>query len=270
MTDKTDADPAFLDASAGTAVLDALWRVVAERGWHGVTFRLIAEESGQPLDALRTRYPTPHALLAAHARAVDAAVLTGTMANQGGTARDRIFDLLMRRFDALAPHREGIVRFQRDLRQHPMLALSLSPMLMASMAWMLEGAEVDTSGLKGAMRVQGLAGVWIAASRAWADDTTVDLGPTMAALDRALDRAEQVARTLRLDDGDLGTAPAMDEPLADPFDAPPEDGPLSGGPLAGGPAGGASAVPPSGPSSSPSETEPPIIPINPVDPKHGQ
>ena len=59
---------------------------------------------------------------------------------------------------------------------------------------------------RGLMRVQGLAGVWLAASRSWADDNSLDLGPTMAALDKALDRAEQIARTLRLDDGDLSAA----------------------------------------------------------------
>ncbi|MDU7521452.1 MAG: TetR family transcriptional regulator [Roseomonas mucosa] len=196
------AGPAFDEAR----VLDALWQVVATRGWHDVTFARIAAESGVGLDSLRSRYGTPMALLAAHARAVDRQVLSTTIPGQGGSARDRIFDLLMRRFDALQPHRAGILRLQADLRRHPLLALSLSPLLMASMAWTLEGAEVDTSGVRGLMRVQGLAGVWLAASRSWADDNSLDLGPTMAALDKALDRAEQIARTLRLDDGDLSAA----------------------------------------------------------------
>ena len=62
--------------------------------------------------------------------------------------------------------------------------------------------------------MHGLAGVWLDAGRAWAADDTVDLGPTMSALDRALDRAEQVARTLRLDDGDLSAAPGTALPGA--------------------------------------------------------
>ena len=62
------AGPAFDEAR----VLDALWQVVATRGWHDVTFARIAAESGVGLDSLRSRYGTPMALLAAHARAVDA------------------------------------------------------------------------------------------------------------------------------------------------------------------------------------------------------
>ncbi|WP_201305875.1 ICP22 family protein [Roseomonas harenae] len=210
------------------ALFDAFWRVVAQHGWHGTTFARIAAESGESLSDLRGRYPTPVALLRAHARAVDQAVLEGTVPGQSGfgSARDRVFDLMMRRFDALAPHREGILRMQRDLRRDPLSALLLSPILMASMAWTLEGAGVSTAGLAGGLRVQGLTGVWISVARAWEDDESVDLGPTMAALDRALDRAERVARTLRLaedepqppgpvEGADSRPSDVVDPPLAD-------------------------------------------------------
>ncbi|HEY8611917.1 MAG TPA: TetR family transcriptional regulator, partial [Roseomonas sp.] len=154
------------------ALLDAFWHVVARHGWHGTTFARIAEESSETLSDLRGRYATPVDLLRAHSRVVDQAVLEGTVPGQSGfgTARDRVFDLLMRRFDALAPHRDGILRLQRDLMRDPFSALLLSPILMASMAWTLEGAGVSTAGIAGALRVQGLTGVWISAARAWEGD----------------------------------------------------------------------------------------------------
>jgi len=213
--------------SPSPALLDAFWRVVAREGWHGTTFARIAAESGETLADLRGRYPTPVALLRAHARAVDQAVLEGTVPQQGGmgqhgfgSARDRIFDLLMRRLDALAPHREGVLRMQRDLMRDPLSALLLSPILMASMAWTLEGAGISTAGVAGALRVQGLAGVWIATARAWEGDESVDLGTTMAALDRALDRAESIARTLRLTDEEADAPPADPMPM-DSYEEPP-------------------------------------------------
>ncbi|WP_211257401.1 TetR family transcriptional regulator [Muricoccus aerilatus] len=204
------------------SLLDAFWRVVAREGWHGTTFARIAAESGETLSDLRGRYPTPVDLLRAHARAVDQAVLEGTVPGQHGfgSARDRVFDLLMRRLDALAPHREGVLRLQRDLMRDPISALLLSPILMASMAWTLEGAGISTGGIAGALRVQGLAGVWIATARAWEGDESVDLGSTMAALDRALDRAESLARTLRLTDEEADASPADAMPV-ERFDEPP-------------------------------------------------
>ncbi len=204
-----DADP---------RLLDAFWRVVAERGFHGVTFRLVSESSGESLESLRGAYVNPLALLAAHARMVDRAVLADTAAAPGDPVRDRIFDVLMRRFDALAPHREGVLRLMSDARRDPLLALTLAPGLLASMAWMLEGAEVDTSGIAGKLRVNGLAGVWVRASRAWAEDDSADLGPTMSALDRALEGAERLARTIGLGDGDVAVPP----PPAPDATAPPD------------------------------------------------
>ena len=215
MQNAPDADP---------RLLDAFWQVVAERGFHGVTFRLVSEGSGETLEALRGSYPNPLALLAAHARSVDRAVLADTAAAPGDPVRDRVFDVLMRRFDALAPHREGVLRLMSDVQRDPLLGLTLAPGLLASMAWMLEGAQVDTSGVAGRLRVTGLAGVWAQASRAWADDDSADLGPTMSALDKALDRAERVARTIGLDDGDMAVAPPPVEEVPPPEAAEPPPG----------------------------------------------
>ena len=179
----------------------ALWRVVAQHGWHGLTMARVAAAASMPPAELRRRCPSRLDLLRLHAEVVDRAVLAGTIEDQGGAARDRIFDAMMRRIDAIQPHRAGILRLLGELRRDPLLAALLLAALPRSMAWMLEAASVDTAGLAGLARTEGLTAVWLATLRAWARDETVDLGPTMAALDRALDRAEQVARTLRLDPG---------------------------------------------------------------------
>ncbi|KAA2212276.1 TetR family transcriptional regulator [Teichococcus oryzae] len=187
------------DASRDDAALmDALWPLVAERGWNGFTFPELAERAGQDLAALRGRLPTKFHLLRLHSRLVDQAVLRDAVATASGTPRDRLFDTLMRRLDALQPHRQGIIRFGREMRSDPLLGLALAPVLAASMAWMLEAARINACGTAGVLRVNGLSAVWIATLRAWEQDDSLDLGATMAALDRALDKAERAARTLRL------------------------------------------------------------------------
>ena len=57
-----------------------------------------------PLATLRDRFPTRLDALVLHGRVVDRAVLDGTVPGQGGAARDRLFDVLMRRFDAMQPN----------------------------------------------------------------------------------------------------------------------------------------------------------------------
>ncbi|TDG13107.1 TetR family transcriptional regulator [Paracraurococcus ruber] len=186
-----------------TRLLAGFWQVVAARGWGGVTLGRVAAASGLPAAEIRARAPGgPAEMLRLHGRAMDAAVAAGTVPGQGGTPRDRVFDVLMRRIDALQPHRAGILRLLEDLPRNPGPALCLLSQLPPSMARLLDAAEIESGGVLGAVRAQGLLGVWLATLRAWQKDDSADLGATMAALDRALDRAEQVARSLRLDPGD--------------------------------------------------------------------
>jgi len=197
-----------ITAPDDNALMDALWPLVAERGWNGFTFPELAERSGIGLAELRQRAPTKYHLLCLHGRLVDKIVLADAATSAGGAPRDRLFDTLMRRIDALQPHRAGLIRFGREMRRDPLLSLALTPALAASMAWMLEAARIGSSGLRGTLRVKGLSAVWLATLRGWEQDESVDLGATMAALDRALDRAERVARTLRLDPEDVPPPPA--------------------------------------------------------------
>lgn len=180
------------------ALVAALWRVIAQHGWPGLTMGRLAAESGVPLADLRERFPSRLDALILHGKRVDHAVLAGTVPGQGGAARDRLFDVLMRRLDAMQPNREGILRFLKDMRRDPSLAALLGPQLSLSMRWMLDAAEIGGDGCRRRAISLGLVGVWLAAVRAWAEDESEDLGTTMAALDRALDRAEQIGRSFRI------------------------------------------------------------------------
>jgi hypothetical protein len=180
-----------------------LWQVVARHGWKGLTMRRVSAASGVPVAELRRRCPTPLVLLALHRRVTDQQVLEGTVPDTGGDSRrERLFDVLMRRIDAMQPHRQGILRLLDEAATDPFLLLALASGLPGSMAWMLEAAQIGTNGFGGALRANGLVAVWLYTVRAWARDNSPDLGQTMAALDRALDRAEQAARTVGLGPAD--------------------------------------------------------------------
>lgn len=191
-----------MSVMTGTAsdenLIAALWRVIAAHGWAGLSMRRLAAEPGVDMASLRERFPTRLDILLLHGRMMDQAVLAGTIPGQGGSARDRIFDVLMRRLDAMQPHREGILRLFEDMRRDPALALALAPHIGIAMRWMLEAAEVEAKSCEARLLALGLAGVWLATIRAWAGDDSPDMGATMAALDSALDRAERIARPLGL------------------------------------------------------------------------
>jgi len=189
-------------------LIAALWRVIAAHGWPGLSMRRLAAEAGVEVATLRERFPTRLDVLLLHGRMMDQAVLAGTIPGQGGSARDRIFDVLMRRLDAMQPHREGILRLFEDMRRDPALALALAPHIGIAMRWMLEAAEVEAKSCEARLLALGLAGVWLATIRAWAGDDSPDMGATMAALDSALDRAERIARPLGLLRGEAAPPPS--------------------------------------------------------------
>jgi hypothetical protein len=182
------------DADFDQALITAAFAQAAVEGWSAVTVASAARHAGLPLEQARGRFPTREAILMRFGRIADQAALAG--ATTDGPERDRLFDVVMRRFDALQAHRAGIKAVIRDLPAHPGLALGLGLATQASMAWMLEAAGISTTGLRGVLRVQGLTGVWLYTLRAWGRDDSADLSGTMAALDRALSRAEQFADML--------------------------------------------------------------------------
>lgn len=121
----------------------------------------------------------------------DAAALEGFSA--AGSVRDALFDLLMRRFDAMMFVRPGLAELMRGLPGDPAASLMLLDATARSAGWLLAAVGVPTGGLRGALRVQGLCAVWLYACRAFIHDNSADLAATMAALDRALERAERAA-----------------------------------------------------------------------------
>ena len=178
------------DTEFDTALVAAAFVRAAETGWPGLSIVEAARDAGLPLDRARTRFPGPGAVLARFGVLADAAALAEPLGES--TPRERIFDLLMRRFDVLQQHRDGMLALLRALPLNPALALPLGAATLRSMAWMLETAGLSAAGLRGLVRSNALVGVWLYALRAWKDDDSADLSGTMAALDKALDQAERV------------------------------------------------------------------------------
>lgn len=182
------------DAEFDRALIAAAFQLAAEKGWRGVTVGSAARAAGLPLARARERFPGRPAVLLKFGRLADQAALEEAPGD--GPARDRLFDLLMRRIDSLQSHRAGVLALLRALPSEPPTALLLTLATRRSMRWMLDAAGIPTRGINGELRVRGLCAVWLWTVRAWRSDETEDLTATMAALDAALRRAEQAAEWL--------------------------------------------------------------------------
>jgi ubiquinone biosynthesis protein COQ9 len=187
------ADP----ADAAAALRAALLSLSATQGWRDLSLADIAEAAGLSMAAAHAVYPTKAALLTGLARATDQAVLASLGDDPlDGSAKDRLFDLMMRRFDLMQPSRDGYLTLLHELPQTPLEAACLAGQMRRSLRLMLETAGISAAGIKGALRLQGLVAIHMAALRAWMRDDSEDLAKTMAELDKRLGQAARLSNFL--------------------------------------------------------------------------
>lgn len=195
---KTPPAPTPAPTSRGTTDRDkavaALMALLAERSFEQVGLAEVAGRAGIKLSQLRTEFGSTLAILGAHIKEIDRTVLAGgdvDMAEE--PARERLFDVLMRRLEAYAPYKDAVRSIMCSARCSPGLAFALNAMAVRSQRWMLEAAGIGASGPRGALRAQGAALMFARVLSVWIDDEEEGLDRTMAALDRGLSSAERWA-----------------------------------------------------------------------------
>jgi AcrR family transcriptional regulator len=175
-------------------IIAALFALLADKPIEQIGLAEIAREASVSLVQLRRTFASPFAIVAAHFKDTDAAVLSADLSDmEEESPRERLFDILMRRLEILAPHRQAIRSLLRSARRNVPLALTLNALTARSQKWMLTAAGIGASGPRGALRAQGLALLFGSVLRAWVRDDDPGLARTMAALDRALGRGQRLS-----------------------------------------------------------------------------
>src|SRR5215468_8501998 len=178
-------------------VIDAFMTLLAERSFEEIGLGDIAERAGLSLAELRDLFDDKIAILAARTKEIDRAVLSGGDADMADEPpRERLFDVLMRRFEAMAHDKAAVRSLMQSATCNPALALELNQLAVNSQQWMLTAAAIGASGPKGMLRAQGLALMFAQVARTWVHDDDAGLARTMAALDRALARGQRWAGLL--------------------------------------------------------------------------
>jgi AcrR family transcriptional regulator len=173
-------------------IIDAALARVAQDGWRRLSLAAVAAEAGLPILRVYRNFRSKQAILCGFLRRVDETVLAEPPpAEEEERPRDRLFDLLMRRFDAVRPYKRALEVLGRELPRDPAAALCVAASLLRSMRWMLEAADITTGGIRGALAIKLTGAAYLAAMRVWQHDDAPDLGQTMAALDARLRRIER-------------------------------------------------------------------------------
>lgn len=196
-----DSQTAAPSGDIKSKIVDALMQLAGEYAFEDITLTDIARRAGISLGQFREVFPSKGAVLAAFTRRIDKIVLDETADDLlAEPIKERLFDVLMRRLDAMAPYKRGLEGIMEWVRRDPLSASALNREALNSMRFMLEAAGVDCEGAVGAIKLQGLTLAWARVLEVWFRDDDPGLSPTMAALDKELTRGKQiVARVEDLD-----------------------------------------------------------------------
>ncbi|MEO1188358.1 MAG: hypothetical protein AAFW60_04730 [Pseudomonadota bacterium] len=176
--------------------VEAALKLAESEKWSSVTLAAIADEAGLSLRDFH-RHADKDALSAAVERTFDAGMSDGSF-DPEESARTRLFDVIMMRFEAMEEVRDGAMSFLRWRdRSFDGLGLRLKNRT-ATAKWALTCAGLDgASSLPRGVQITALAWAIAQAERAWRQETSADLSRTMAALDAELIKLEERVEWLK-------------------------------------------------------------------------
>ncbi len=178
-------------SSPRETIILALMQLANTHDWDSITLPMIAEKAGVTLQDMREHFPSKGAMLAGFAKIIDAKVLKGTTTDMGDEpVRDRLLDIMLRRFDALTPYKAAIGNIKNHMKFDALSLFALNGVALNSWRYMLAAAGIETEGHKGALRVQGAALVFASSIDTWLHETSEMHDKTMAALDSKLKKGE--------------------------------------------------------------------------------
>ncbi len=177
-------------------IVDTALRLAASHPWNRITPEQIAKAVKIPPAQVKKLFPDKNLILPAIVRQIDAEVARAAGKVSRGTPHDRLFEVMMARFDILQARRRGILGIMAEVKRDPSLIRILLPAQAKSMQHMLALAGLKPEGIKEVLATGGLLAVYAAALWCWERDDTTDMSRTMATLDRHLRRAGKSADIL--------------------------------------------------------------------------
>ncbi len=177
---------------AGT-ITEAAFALAREGRWRDISLADIAERAGLPLADVWAACPGKMAVLRAYNRRIDTAMIRDPL-EAAESVREKLFELLMRRFEALTADRDAVAEIARDvMASDPLAGLAGLCSVRRSMRLALEAAGVSTSGPFGRLRISVLSAIYLRVLTNWLRGRDEGTDKVMADLDRALARAERFA-----------------------------------------------------------------------------
>ena len=186
------------DEHAPIDLLEAALGLVEREGWQAYGPLRLARETGAGLAEIVTQLGDRADILAAMGRRADMAMIDVEVDDLAEMSpKERVFELMMRRFESLRAARPALRRLRREAA--PEVWLQGLGNLRRAMKLVVEAADLAGHGPRRAVVGAALASAYLRTGRVWLDDDSEDLSRTLAELDTQLDRIGGVLRSQRGD-----------------------------------------------------------------------
>lgn len=180
--------PEPVAADAELRLVETALKILAKKPWREVHLAQVARTAEVPLAELTRLCPSKVELLSLIARQLARKTQARYVPDAEASSYDRVFEVAMSWFEALAPYKRAAASLHAGLRRDPLTVMAARAGITAAAGWLLALAQADQGSLVGARNFMFA----VALGRAlpvWLTDDA-DLSRTMAFLDKDLRRAE--------------------------------------------------------------------------------
>jgi AcrR family transcriptional regulator len=180
-------------------IVDAALELSEERGWSNVRLYQVAERAGVPLATIGAEFRDLDALANAwFARALARVERIPPQALADQPAPERLHLVIMRWFDALAPHRAvtGEMLRAKLYPSHPQHWVPLIFDLSRLIHWFLDAARIASTGRARQLAEIGLTAIFLGSLRVWLRDDSAGSERTRSYLRRRLAAADRLLARL--------------------------------------------------------------------------
>lgn len=175
----------------------AALKLAGQGAWEDVTPEQIARTAKIAAVKMLELFPNTVAILPVIVRLIDEDMAEAAEnPDESASARDRLFEIMMARFDVLQTWRDGVISIADAGKKSPKMLCAILSAQMNSMRETLELAGLDEDGTRGLTKAAGLLAVYDLTFLRWMRDDTPDMSATMSALDRNLRYADGMAKAL--------------------------------------------------------------------------
>jgi len=176
-------------------VIETALKIIGEKGWRATSLPLIADAMQISLPAFYAVCDSREALVTMIFEHFDVGMLKeADEVDASGSARDRLFDMIMLRLEAMEPYKPAVAAMIKEVRGDVAVHRNLRRSFSRSLQWLLEGAHLHYDGLKRTIVSIGLSRIYLSTLRVWIKDDDAGLAKTMAHLDRELRQTESFIR----------------------------------------------------------------------------